>query len=152
MIIQPGHVTIQPERFAVNRPEHLELGRYYWLRGTVPAAKEDAEGRFVKDAFGKIEMREIPLPPQIVRIDSKPFFADFAAMGNVRVKLYIDLGKDMQADPLFTILSLFAINVPEHGQHDHHLVKVSPELYLALDILTNENRKTDYLEKVEPGA
>ena len=127
-------MNIRPVALIPTRPTHLEVGILYLLRGTVfnrPVEKLD---------------RELPIPPQLVRIEGKPVL-DMVGVGHVPVTLYVDMGRMGKAH-FKTLLGLDQVNIPPHGMHNRHLERIPDDLAWAFGVLEEDNRKQDYREMV----
>ena len=138
---------IQPQFFRVSRPDQIIPGEYYLLVGTTSNA--NMPPAYLKSR--KMDTR-IRMPPTLVRPLSRVYYTGLG-VGQFRVWFYIIPGewkqKQMREGYAYTsIWSLDEINVPEHGAHDHHLVRVPNGYVACLTEIRNQNRKADYGEVV----
>jgi hypothetical protein len=46
-------------------------------------------------------------------------------------------------------IALHEVNIPEHGTHDRHLVRINDDLALAFGLMKQEERAQSYLEEAE---
>ena len=118
-------------RVSVTKAEHLVPGAVYRVRGT-------AGGR--------------DIPPQAVRVESSPEFRSIVDPGHVWVTFFTDLG-DQGRHIHRGILFLGDVNIPEHGDHDRHLERISDkELQVAAKQMAAENMHQEYTEMVTDDA
>ncbi len=113
-------------RVAVTRPEQLEPGACYRVRGTVDGCE---------------------IPPQVVRVESAVEFVSVLGVGHCVVTFFTDLGA-MGRHTHRAMLPLHEVNIPEHGQHDRHLERIPDELLGAAAAMEAENMDQDYTERV----
>jgi hypothetical protein len=114
-------------KVSVTKAEHLVPGAVYRVVGT-------SEGK--------------PIPPQAVRVETKPVFRSIVDPGHVEVTFFTNLGT--QGTHTYRgVMWLTEVNIPEHGKHDRHLERVSDEeLGIAAKQMRAENRKQEYTEMV----
>ena len=113
-------------RVTVTRPEQLEPGACYRVRGTVDGCE---------------------IPPQVVRVESAVEFVSALGVGHCVVTFFTDLGA-MGKHTHRAMLPLHEVNIPEHGQHDRHLERIPDELLGAAAAMEAENMDQDYTERV----
>ena len=91
----------------VTRTSQLEVGAYYLIRGT-------GRGKF-------------PLPPQVFRLLQKDIHPTLTGVGHIKGTLWWRCWNrvEVSSDHLLT---LYELNIPEHGQHDIHLERIDPGL------------------------
>lgn len=107
-----GLPAIQVTKFGPTRPEQVEVGGYYLVRGT--------------NSFGE------PIPTQLIRIETAPKHA-LVARTSTTVGAFVWC----EIDGFFGIwryhqhdYPLGAVNVTgqgEHGVHDRHLERIDPD-------------------------
>lgn len=100
------------------------MGAYYGMVGT--------------DSFKN------PSPPQGFRVLGPVEFRSELGPGMVKARRWVDLGKWGVVDQK-VYLSLYEMNIPEHGEHGVHVFRMPGvvELYMWMKEL---NRKDDYSE------
>lgn len=141
-------MNVQTQFLRVTKADQIIPGEYYLLLGTISNA-----GMPVSYLKARKMDSAIRLPPTIVCPLSAVAYDSELDIGHFRVWFMVVPGewKDGQKRKGYTYVSdwdLAAVNVPEHGKHDHHLVRVPAGLMAGMDALKQENRKADYGEMV----
>lgn len=99
----------------VSDASHLELGVFYLLCGTSAG---------------------VPIPPQVVQVITKPTSVSLLEAPTFEVWMWLNAGPDLpRIGPERTQMSLYDVNIPEHGQHDRHLRRVPDDLVKAMERL-----------------
>lgn len=89
---------------SVTRVSQLEVGAYYVIKGT-------GRGKF-------------PLPPQVLLLEEKDIHPTLTGVGHVRGTLWWRMWGKKVGVSRHHLLTLYELNIPEHGQHDIHLERV----------------------------
>jgi hypothetical protein len=118
-------------RISITRPEQIEVGGVYVLRGTVVGPG----------------WRRNSIPAQLVVARTPVIYRSVVDVGYMRCILYVDMG-GMGRMVYETALGMDQVNIPEHGAHDHHLERVPQGLQRAFGILRGDNREQDYEEMI----
>jgi hypothetical protein len=124
-------MAVQVEAVVPKKAEDLIVGGFYWIRGT------DSSG--------------LPMPPQMVRIRSGQVNrSNVMEAGWVFIEFWADMGTQGRLYYEKEMLPLASVNIPEHGGHDRHLVRIGDELLFAVGLLRGANKAQDYAETVGP--
>lgn len=116
------------KRVAITRVSQISVGSFYRIVGT------DSSG--------------LPIPPQVVRIETPVHYRSVVAPGSCKVSLWADCGAQGRLFQPGGILHMDQVNIPEHGLHDRHLEKVPDELSRAVGAMAEQNAEQDYAEMV----
>ena len=129
-------IHIQPRPICPTRPEHLEVGALYQIIGS-----SDNQGLTNIDAL-------TPIPPQVIRVESKPVFDSLVGAGYVIVTHVINLGSMGVYTFYNAVMSLDRINIPPIDRNDIHLERIPDDIARMFERLQGMNRKDDYREIV----
>ena len=89
---------------AVARVSQLEVGGYYLIRGT---------------------MRGWPVPPQVLHLERKELHPTLTGVGHISGTLWWRMW-DRIGVAHNHLLTLYELNIPEHGAHSVHLERIDP--------------------------
>lgn len=134
----PMNITTQS--FFVRSTDQIEVGAFYQIIGTI--TNPDAKFRPWLDD-------RLPLPPQFIQVSGPVVYAENEEP-YIPCTLFVDVGEAKEHKPYMikSALRLHEVNIPEHGVHDHHLVKVPDGLMAALGATRKTNKQNDYGEMV----
>lgn len=139
---------VQPDFVHVTKPSHIIPGKYYLLMGTV-------SNLYMPESYRKSRKMDstVRLPPTIVCPLSGVLYHSEFDIGHFRVWFMVVPGKWKQGQKkvgyeYVSDWDLSEINVPEHGRHDHHLVRIRNGLVAGMQMLKDQNRRDDYGEMV----
>lgn len=126
------NITTADWRISPTQASHLEVGALYRFTGTADGV--------------------LRVPPQLVRIEGPVRGGGLAGMW-VPVTQWViitdEMGNARHTKCWQGTLALDQVNIPEHGLHDRHLVRVRDDIARAFGLMRAEERKQAYLEESE---